>query len=201
MDETNFLLKSSGVTDVGIKKIEEFLNMMSYQESDHRNISQTTGGPGRGYYQMETGHDAGGYTILTNSYTGLPKSLTPDWMVNEKTKMALQGKRDFDATVLTEDQQSYVLMGWILHGKDEQSSAARTDFYNMLKDSNKLKQSDVRDWWIKHWNKSPEGERRDSRLKEWDHKFENYQPKDKNYYDSADVMMQQMINEDNPLRV
>ena len=68
-----------------IDSVEGLIGQISKAESDNRNVSQTGGGPGRGYFQFETKKGSGAFqSALTRTerlYENLGKNV-PNWVKN-----------------------------------------------------------------------------------------------------------------------
>lgn len=95
------------------QSVSDFLDVIAYLESKRENIKQEGGGPGSGYYQLETGSSEGGYTRLEQIARDLPKELTPSWAW-PAVKAARKNDRSFDASMLNRDQQNYLMASYIL---------------------------------------------------------------------------------------
>jgi len=115
--------------------LENIMNQIGYHESRGENVYQSSGGPGAGIYQYETGAGQGGMTArnrLAGWYEGQGKEI-PSWLNQEG--MAEGG---FDAAKLTPEQQKMLFLA----DKRYHPTASLTPEAT----------SNISDWWGRnHW--------------------------------------------------
>ena len=145
------------VAPVDSSRMGTFLQMIMNLESyGGYNMSQTTGGPGEGVFQLETGEGQGGWTRLNRAMLNLPRNLTPDKLAREWEisgyRTAEKGKTgSFDASRFNTQEQIYLMAANIM--LDE---GGRYEFDTWAKSGSK---EDFLDWWLEyHWG-GPESER------------------------------------------
>jgi len=149
------------VEEVDPEKMSRFLQLiMNIESYGGKNIKQTTGGPGSGLFQLETGEGQGGWTRLNRAVLNLPKNLTPEKLYNEWDaagyKTVEAGKTgDFDATRLAEIGQQYMMVSNIM--LEEGGRELFDKWVNSGSDD------DFLDWWVEyHWG-GPKEERTEKR--------------------------------------
>ena len=115
--------------------LENIMSQIGYHESKGENVYQSSGGPGAGIYQYETGKDQGGMTArnrLANWYQSQGKEL-PTWLNQEG-----MDEKGFDAALLTPEQQKMLFLA----DKRYHPTASLTPEAT----------SNIADWWGKnHW--------------------------------------------------
>ena len=128
--------EQSGATQ---EKINQITNVIGKLESQNKNVAQKGGGPGRGFYQFETGKEQGFETALNRikrMYTEkkhLGKDKYPSW-IDEAMKHG-------DATKLTAAQQKELLIAdlYMKAGSDEKLIGA-------------FSEGNIKDLWLDmHW--------------------------------------------------
>tara|TARA_Y100000310_G_C20294529_1_gene628718 strand:+ start:82 stop:648 length:567 start_codon:yes stop_codon:yes gene_type:complete len=149
------------VESVNPAKMGRFLQLiMNIESYGGKNISQDTGGPGEGLFQLEAGEGQGGWTRLNRAVLNLPKNLTPEKLYNEWSaagyKTVQTGKTgDFEATRLNEQEQIYLMAANIM-----MTEGGREAFDQWVYSGS---EDDFLDWWAEyHWG-GPEDERKTKR--------------------------------------
>ena len=148
------------VAPVDSARMGSFLQMIMNLESyGGKNISQTTGGPGEGVFQLEKGEGQGGWTRLNRAMLNLPRSLTPKRLAREwdiSGYSTAEGKTgSFDASRLGVQEQLYIMAANIMLSK-----GGRKSFDKWSKSGS---DEDFLDWWVEyHWG-GPELEREEKR--------------------------------------
>ena len=148
------------VAPVDSARMGTFLQMIMDLESyGGKNISQTTGGPGRGVFQLERGEGQGGWTRLNRAMLNLPKSLTPKKLAREWDMAGystLEGKTgSFDSSRFDVQEQLYLMAANIMLSKGGRKAFDKW--------SESGSNEDFLDWWIEyHWG-GPELEREEKR--------------------------------------
>jgi len=121
--------------------LENIMENISHHESKGKNVYQTGGGPGAGFFQYETGVGQGGETARNRleKWYKTQGMATPDWLNQEN--MDTQG---FDASLLDPQQQKMLFMA----DKRYHPTASLTPEST----------ADLGNWWAKsHWAGGEEG--------------------------------------------
>ena len=129
------------------EQLNSLFNQIGKVESNNKNVTQTGGGPGRGFFQFETetGGGSGAFQVALNRYENLNKSKidvnwkAPDWF--NKARIS------DNAMDLTREQQEDLLLA---------DFAMKSGSDDLIRDS--LKTGSAKELWLKkHWAGAEEG--------------------------------------------
>ena len=137
-----------GSSTTGEKQaLSDLLDLIAFLESRKKNLSQVGGGPGKGYYQLESTTDGGGYTRANTAYSRIPFELTPQWL-HENISVARDGDQKISMGVLNKSQQDFIMSAYLLN--DENSKQVINNLANEDDPSTRLDM--MLNYWLDyHW--------------------------------------------------
>lgn len=138
------------VQHYGIDKqaLNDLLDIWSFLEDENKsNVSQAGGGPGGGFYQLESGSEEGGFQRLKNGYLNIPKEVTPEWMglLYEEAK---KNNKSVEAENYSKEQQDFIMAAYLL--QDQNTLEVLQNVSQETDESTKLDMI-VNSWLDTHW--------------------------------------------------
>jgi hypothetical protein len=128
-----YFMKTYGASE---KDVSGLLGQISHIESLNKNVAQSGGGPGRGYFQFETKQGSGAFQTALNRMEGLYKTQgqkMPSW--------AVSARGEDNPMSLSRSQQEEVLLADLSMKKGSDP---------LIKDA--LKTGSAKNLWLqKHW--------------------------------------------------